>query len=108
MKNVLKSLAKSVLVLLGLTAAAAADTAIHKNSFGPTTCPSGLAKQATLIISSEEMNDIMKIVKSLEESDLLIKELVKELKMNQKNKKRISQHVTKYIKRQFIRKSIKG
>ena len=89
MKNVLKSLAKSVLVPLGLTAAAAADTAIHKNSFGPTTCPSGLAKQATLIISSEEMNDIMKIVKSLEESDLLIKEDNKTIKNEAKKQGKV-------------------
>ena len=66
MKNVLKPLAKSILIPLGLTAAAsAADAAIHKKIFG-----SGIT---TLIISNEEMNDIMKIVKSLQESDLLIK-----------------------------------
>ena len=59
MKNVLKPLAKSVLIPLGLTAVASAtDAAIHKKMFG-----SGVT---TLIISNEEMNDIMKIVKSLE------------------------------------------
>ena len=64
--NILKPLAKSVLIPLGLTAAASAtDTAIHKRMFG-----SGFT---TLIISNDEMNDIMKIVKSLEESGLLIK-----------------------------------
>ena len=64
--NVLKSLAKSVLILLGLTAAAAAtDEVRHKKMFG-----SGVT---TSIILNEEMNDIMKIVKSLEESVLLIK-----------------------------------
>ena len=41
----------------------------------------------TLIISNEEMNDIMKIVKSLEESGLLIKAYAKQLKMKQKNRK---------------------
>ena len=57
MKNVLKSLAKSVLIKLGLTAAAAAiDSAIQKKNFGSGT--------ATLIISNEEMNDIMKIIQS--------------------------------------------
>ena len=35
MKNVLKPLAKSVLVLLGLTEAAATDTAIHKKYLYP-------------------------------------------------------------------------
>ena len=40
----------------------------------------------TLIISNEEMED-MKMVKSLEDSGLLIKGLVKQLKIKQKNKK---------------------
>ena len=40
----------------------------------------------TLIISNKEMNDIMKIVKSLEESDLLIKRVSETIKMKQKNK----------------------
>ena len=63
MKNVLKPLAKSVLIPLGLTAAASAtDAAIHKKMFGSGMRPSDLAKQATLIISNEEINDIMKIV----------------------------------------------
>ena len=64
--NVLKSLTKIVLISLGLTAATSAtDSAIHKKMFG-----SGTTK---LIISNEGLNDIMKIVKSLEESGLLIK-----------------------------------
>ena len=63
-KNVLKTLAKSVLIPLGLTAATSAtDAVIHKKMFGSST--------TTLIISNEEMNNIMKIVKSLEESGLL-------------------------------------
>ena len=79
MKNQLKPLAKSVLIPLGLTASASAtDVAIHKKMFE--SC------MPTLIISNEEMNDIMKIVKSLEESGL-VKALVKQLKMKQKNKK---------------------
>ena len=41
---------------------------------------------AALIISNEEMEDIMKIVKSLEDSGLLIKR-ISETKMKQKNKK---------------------
>ena len=53
-KNVIKPLAKSVLIPLGLTAAAAADAGIHKKILGSGT--------TTLIISNEEMNDIMKIV----------------------------------------------
>ena len=59
MKNLLKPLAKSVLISLGLTVAASAtDAVIHKKMFG-----SGMTM---LIILNEEMNDIMKIVKSLE------------------------------------------
>ena len=56
--------------------------------FGSGTCPSDLVKRTALIISNEEINDIVKIVKSLEESSLLIKE-VKQLKMKQKNKKEV-------------------
>ena len=64
--NILKPLAKSVLIPLGLTAAASlTDAAIHKKMFG-----SGFTK---LIISNEEMEDIIKIVKSLKDSGLLIK-----------------------------------
>ena len=60
-KNVIKSLAKSVLISLGLTAAAsAADAGIHKKILGSGT--------ATLIISNEEMNDVMRIVQALEDS----------------------------------------
>ena len=78
--NVLKPLAKSVLIPLRLTAAASAtDAAIHKKMFG-----SGFT---TLIISNEEMNDFMKTVKSLEESQLLIKGVSETIKMRQKNKK---------------------
>ena len=58
MKNVLKPLPKNILIPLELTAVASAkDAAIHKNMFG--------FVMKTLIISYEEMNDIMKIVKSL-------------------------------------------
>ena len=66
MKNVFKPLAKSDLILLGLTAAASAtNAATQKKVFG-----SGMT---TLIISNEEMDDVMKIIKSIEESGLLIK-----------------------------------
>ena len=56
MKNVLISLAKSVLISLGLTAAAAATDAPIRRKFWIT----------SLIISIEEMEVIMKIVKSVE------------------------------------------
>ena len=57
--NVLKPLTKSVLITLGLTTASEADEAINKKLFG--------SGNTTLIISSEEMNDIMKIIKSLKD-----------------------------------------
>ena len=41
----------------------------------------------TLIISNEEMNDIIKIIQALEDSNILLKESLKQLKMKQKNKK---------------------
>ena len=64
-KNVIKPLAKSILVPLGLTAAtSAADAGMHKKVLesGNTT---------TLIISNNRIEDIIKIVKSLEDSGLL-------------------------------------
>ena len=69
-KSVIKPLAKSVLVPLGLTAAAsAADAGIHKKVLG-----SGSDHNNTiLIISNDEMDDILKIVKSLEDSGVLLK-----------------------------------
>ena len=63
-KNVIKPLAKSVLISLRLTvAASAADAGIHKKilRWG----------NATLIISNNEMEDI-KIIESLEDSGLLL------------------------------------
>ena len=68
MKSVINLLAKSVLIPLGLTAAAsAADAGIHKKILG-----SG-HNNTTLIISNDEMDDILKTVKSLEESGVLLK-----------------------------------
>ena len=65
MKNVLKTLAKNVLIPLKLTVAASAtDTAIQKKTFD--LC------MTALLISNEEVNAIMKIVQSFEESGLFI------------------------------------
>ena len=69
MKSVIKPLAKSVLIPLGLTAAAsAADAEIYKKILG-----SGHNNNTTLIISNDEMDDILKIIKSLENSGILLK-----------------------------------
>ena len=65
-KSILTLLIKSVLVPFGLTAVAlATDAAIQKKIFG--------SKMTALIISNKEIEDIMKIDKSLEELGLLIK-----------------------------------
>ena len=66
-KNVITPLAKSVLIPLGLTAAAsAADAGIHKKILGS-------GNTTTLIISNKDIEDLIKIVKSLEDSGLLLK-----------------------------------
>ena len=66
MKIAIQPLAKSVLMPLGLTAAAAADPGIHKKILGS-------GHNTTLTISNDRMKDILKIVKSLEDSGLLLK-----------------------------------
>ena len=72
-ENVFKTLAKNVLIPLGLTAAASAtDAIIHKKRFGSGT--------TILIISNDEMNDINKIIKSLGEAGLLIKAVSETIK----------------------------
>ena len=96
--DVLKLLTKSVLIPLGLTAAAATDAAISKKMFG-----SGFT---TLIISNEEINDIMKIVSSLEESWLLIKRVSETNKIDQKNKKEYLSDFYRHFRCWFISKSI--
>ena len=80
--NVLKPLAKSIFIPLGLTAvavAAATGEAIYKKMFG--------SGNIALIISNEEMNYIMKIITSLKESGLLIKGISKTFKNEAKEQK---------------------
>ena len=80
MKNVIKPLAKSVLAILGLTAAmSAVDAEIQRKIFGPGT--------TALVISNEEMNDIMKIVQALEDSNILLKGVTKTIKNETKEQK---------------------
>ena len=68
-KSVIKPLTKSDLVPLVLTATASTtDAGIHKKILG-----SGHHNNTTLIIPNDEMDDILKIVKSLEDSGLLLK-----------------------------------
>ena len=80
MENVLKLLAKNILIPSRLTAAGSAtDAAIHKNLFG-----SGLT---TLTIWNEEMTIIKRKLSQWKNLVYWQHELVKELKMKQKNKK---------------------
>ena len=73
MKHVLKPLAKSVLIPLKSKAAASAtDSSTQKKL--------SVSCMTTLTISYEEMDDIMKIVRALEESGLLIKGFSKTIK----------------------------
>ena len=80
MKNVIKPLAKSVLIPRGLTAeASAADAEIHKKILG--------SGNTTLLTSNNEMEDIIKIVKSLEDSGLLLKGVTETVQNEVKEKK---------------------
>ena len=98
-ENVLKQLAKRVLISLRLTAiAAATDSAILKNVLGSVARPSDLSKRETLTISNEKMNDIMKIKNSCKES--LLKDnrrLWNKWKWSKEQKNMISKNVIKYI-----------
>ena len=78
-------LAKNVLAPLGLTAAMSAiDGSIQKKIHG-----SGATKGAgiKLIIEQEDMNDIMKIIKALENSGILLKGVSKTIKNETKEQK---------------------
>ena len=80
-KNIIKPLPKNFLIPLGLTAAvSAADAWINKKVLGSGTI--------TLIISNDEMDDIMKIVKSLEDSGLLLKGVSETIQNKEKETKR--------------------
>ena len=63
-----------------MAAASATDTAIHKKMFR--------SEFSSLIISNKEMEDIMKIVKPLEASGLLIKGVSETIKNEAKEQKR--------------------
>ena len=74
MKNVFQPLAKSILISLGLTgAASAADAGIHRKILRSGHHPSDsvLHNNTILIISNDELKDIIELVTSLEDSSLL-------------------------------------
>ena len=90
MKNVIKKLFKSVLFPLGLTAAAsAADAGIRKKILGSGRNPSDSASHnnTILIILNDEMEDIIKIVKSVEDSGLLSKRVSETIQSEAKEQK---------------------
>ena len=73
-------LTKNVLALLGITAAASAiDAGVFKKIHG--------SGNTTLIISNEEMNDIIKIIQALENSNIFIKGVAKTIKNETKEQK---------------------
>ena len=92
MKSVNTPLAKSVLIPLGRTAvASAADAGIHKKMIGS-------GKNTTLIISNKDTNDLIKIVKSLEDSGLLLKGITESVQ----NEIKV---IIRYIRCKFIKES---
>ena len=79
-KNLITPLAKSVLIPLGLAAAAStADAGTHKKILG--------SGNTTLIISNKDMDDLIRIVKSLEDSGLLLKGVTKSVQNEVKDQK---------------------
>ena len=73
-------LAENVLAPLGIIAAASAtDAGIQKIMHG--------SGNTTLIISNEEMNDIIKIIQALEDSNILLKGVTKTIKNETKEQK---------------------
>ena len=85
-------LAKNVLAPLAITAAASAINAgIQKKIHGSST--------ATLITSNGEMNNIMKIVQALEDSNILLKGVTNTIKNEtKKTKRRIFKYVIRYFR----------
>ena len=79
-ENVITPLAKSLLIPLGLTAAAsAADAGIYRKILG--------SGNTTLIISNKDMEDLIKILKSLKDSGLLLKGVTESVENEVKEQK---------------------
>ena len=97
-------LAKNVLAPLGITAAASAiDAGIQKKIHGSGTT-------ILIIISYEEMNDFMKTVQALEDSNILLKGITKTIKNETKEQKSrflgmfLSTLGAKFVRKYFNRK----
>ena len=89
MSNVITPLAKSLFIPFGLTAAAsAADAGTQKILESDDRHHSSSASHnTTLIISNKDTKDRIKIVKSLEDSELLLKGVTKSVKNEVKEQK---------------------
>ena len=88
-KNVITPLAKSVLIPLGLTAtASAAYAGMHKKILGSGRHFSSASHNTTrLVISNKDMEDLIKIVKSLKDSGLLLKGVTESVQNEVKEQK---------------------
>ena len=84
--------AKPTLAPLWITAAASAiDSGIQTKIHG--------SKTTSLIISNEEMNDILKIIQALEDSNILLKEITATIENETKEQtRRIFSHVIRYFR----------
>ena len=108
MKSVINPLAKSLFIPLELSSGmSAVDATVQKKIWGSVT--------TALIISNQEMEDVMKIVKLLEESGLLIKRISETSESKVKKEKKWTScnvirnvsclYVKKYISRKRSNKS---
>ena len=83
MKSVIKPLG-----LLGLTAASSAiNGSIQKKIYGSGATKGAGASQVKLIIENEDMNDIIKIIKALENSGILLKGVTKTIENETKEQR---------------------
>ena len=97
-KNVIKPLAKSVLIPLGLTTA---DAGIHKKVLGSGT--------TTLMLLNDEIKDIMKMAKSLEDSALLLKRVSESIQNEAKEQKGVFLSVLlRTLGASFLRNMLSG
>ena len=102
-KNVIKPLTKRALVPLGLTVAAStADAGIHKKILR--------SGKTTLIITNDDVKDIIKIVTSPKDFGLLLKRISQTIKNEAKEqkKKTICQYGMTYFRCKFIRNNVLG
>ena len=81
-------LAKNILAPLGITAAASAiDAGIQKKMHGSGHLSDSVSQRTTLTIPNEEMNNILKIVQALEDSNILLRVVTKTIKNETREQK---------------------